>query len=47
MPATFRMRRLMMPAILAGILLSAPRSGAQNMGMKMDKKMSSMTMGQM
>lgn len=47
MLATIRMRHLMMPAVLAGILLSAPSSGAQEMGMKMDKKMASMNMGQM
>ncbi|MBA2687105.1 MAG: hypothetical protein H0U64_03295 [Gemmatimonadaceae bacterium] len=47
MLAIIRMRRLMIPAILAGILISAPSSGAQNMGMKMDKKMSNMSMGQM
>ncbi len=45
MPATFRMRRLMMPAILAGIVLSAPSSGAQEMGMK--RKTGGMSMAQM
>ncbi len=47
MPAKLRMPRLMIPAILAGMLLSSLGAEAQDMTMKSDKRMAVMSMPRM